>query len=162
MLPSAPTGQASMHWPQNSQSSVSSNAGLTLVSKPLPIRFIAPTPWWSMQTRTHLPQSMQRLGLRSTSGAAVLSGSCLRLALNRLSDEPYLNARSCNSHSPALSHIGQSSGWCTSSSSSTVLRALCSFGVSVLTSMPGCAGVEQAASSLGLPSTSTTQSLQPP
>ena len=84
MVPSAPTGQESTHWPQNSQSRVSSKAGLIFVLNPRPIRFIAPTPWCSLQTLTHLPHRMQRFVFLSISGAASDSGSFFLSPVNLL------------------------------------------------------------------------------
>ena len=61
---------------------------------------------------------------------------------------------SCNSHSPPLSHTGQSSGWLVSRNSSMDLRDWTTCGVSVRTTMPSATGRVHAVMSFGIFSTS--------
>ena len=56
---------------------------------------------------------------------------------------------SCNSHSPPLSQTGQSSGWLVSRNSSVPLRACCTIGESVWTTMPSATGKRAADLQLG-------------
>src|SRR5881398_2286157 len=60
---------------------------------------------------------------------------------------------SCSSHSPPLSHTGQSSGWLVRRNSSMYLRAWRTWSVSVRTTMPSVATSVQAVCSLGAFST---------
>ena len=68
---SAPTGQASTHWPQFTQV-VSlksfSKAGSTMVSKPRWVKSMADTPCTSSHTRTQRPQRMHLSGSRTMEG----------------------------------------------------------------------------------------------
>ncbi len=65
---SAPVGQMLTHWPQNSQSRSFSKGVETLAANPRPAMSIAPTPWISSHTRTHLPQRMHFSMSRSMKG----------------------------------------------------------------------------------------------
>ena len=71
---SAATGQASTHWPQNSQSSGPSSQVATRASRPRPTTPIAATPWTSSHRRTHLAHRMHFSGSRTISGDASSRG----------------------------------------------------------------------------------------
>ena len=67
----APVGQTTTHWPQLMQLdtfSPSSKAVPIFAREPRPMKSMAPTPWISSQTRTHLPQRMHLAGSRTIDG----------------------------------------------------------------------------------------------
>src|ERR1017187_4586568 len=66
---------------------------------------------------------MQRGASKNTTGENCFSGVWTFSSVNRLSPTPQRKVMSCNSHSPPLSHTGQSSGWLVSRNSSMYLRA---------------------------------------
>ncbi len=123
------------------------------------------SPAISSENRVHRVQEMQRSRSSSTSEEMATGFSKVRLgSVNRVSPRPTAMAWFCSGHSPPLSHIGQSSGWFTSSSSMT---PACDFPAIaevswVRTTMPSVHTVVQEAIGLRWPSTSTRHCRQAP
>ncbi len=123
------------------------------------------SPAISSDVRTQRVQEMHRSRSSSTSVEIATGLSNSRLgSRNRDSPWPLDMAWFCSGHSPPLSHIGQSSGWLTSSSSITPRCALSATGevYCVLTTMPSVQTVVQDARGLRWPSMSTRHCLQAP
>ncbi len=123
------------------------------------------SPAISSEVRTQRVQEMHRSRSSSTSAEIGTGLGNSRLSSrNRDSPCPLASAWFCSGHSPPLSHIGQSSGWLTSSSSIT---PRCAFSATaevswVLTTMPSVHTVVQEASGLRWPSISTRHCRQAP
>ena len=78
------------------------------------------SPAISSENRVQRVHEMQRSRSSSTSEEIATGLSNVRFcSVNRVSPWPVDMAWFCSGHSPPLSHIGQSSGWFTSSSSMT-------------------------------------------
>ena len=123
------------------------------------------SPAISSENRVHRVHEMQRSRSSSTSEEIATGLGNVRLgSVNRVSPWPAVMAWFCSGHSPPLSHIGQSSGWLTSSSSITPRCAFSATGeVSwVRTTMPLVHTVVQEAIGLRWPSTSTRHWRQAP
>ncbi len=115
--------------------------------------------------RVHRAHWTQRSRSSSTWVEIAIGLGKVRLtSVNRVSPCPLDIAWFCSGHSPPLSHIGQSSGWLTSSISMTPRCAFSATGeVSwVCTTMPSVQAVVQEASGFGWPSTSTRHCRQAP
>jgi len=114
---------------------------------------------WSPPTscvkRTHRVQWMQRVMSVETSGPMLVSLTTRLASLKRPTPRPKPIARSCSSHSPPWSQMGQSSGWLISRNSITARCASMALRAFVCTFMPGATGVAQAGIGLGAFSTST-------
>ncbi len=107
-MASAATGQASTHWPQNSQSSGPSSQVATRASRPRPTTPIAATPWTSSHRRTHLAHRMHFSGSRTISGDASSRGRRTSSNGSWPSSPPYSKTRSCRRQSPVRSQTGHS------------------------------------------------------
>ena len=115
--------------------------------------------------RVQRAHSTQRSRSSSTWGLTATGLSYLRFWSTNVDVlRPCASAWSCSGHSPPLSHIGQSSGWLTSSSSSVPSwpRRASSLVRWVRTTMSGATGCVQLMTGLGEPSTSTTHCRQAP
>ena len=157
-----PTGHEIMHMPQYSQSKSPPEKGSMEVCLPRPITFMADAPWSSAQTRVHLVHMMQRSMFLTMSGSLVLSGSVYLGSENLPAAAPYITEKSWRSHSPALSHVGQSRGWLMSMNSNIAFLAACISGVSVSTTIPSSASRVHEACSLRVPSIRTRHMRHPP
>ena len=123
------------------------------------------SPAISSEVRTQRVQEMHRSRSSSTSAEIGTGlGNWRFSSRKRDSPCPLASAWFCSGHSPPLSHIGQSSGWLTSSSSIT---PRCAFSATaevswVLTTMPSVQTVVHEASGLRWPSMSTRHCRQAP
>jgi hypothetical protein len=113
------------------------------------------TPAISWPKRTQRVQWMQRVMSVETSGPRSWSATTRLRSAKRATSRPKPMARSCSSHSPPWSQIGQSSGWLMSRNSMVAFWAPMARGDFVKTFMPGVTGVAQAGSGFGAFSTST-------
>ena len=115
--------------------------------------------------RVHRAHWMQRSRSSSTSVDSAIGLAKVRFGpWNRVSPWPLDMAWFCSGHSPPLSHIGQSSGWFTSSSS---IMPRCAFSATgevswVCTTMPSVQVVVHEAGGLGWPSMCTRHCRQAP
>ncbi len=109
----------------------------------------------SAPKRTQRVQWMQRVMSVDTSGPRFLSLTMRLRSVKRETSPPKPIARSCSSHSPPWSQIGQSSGWLMSRNSMVAFWAAMARGERVKTFMPSITGVAQAGIGFGARSTST-------
>ena len=124
----------------------SSNAVAIIILEPRFAKSIAPTFCISLHMRTQSPHSMHLCVSLTMHTLEVSSlGSGLRF-LKRMLSMPNREASSCSLHLPFFWQVVQSRQWLASSSSSIILRCLCSLSVLVYISMPALGTVEQAAS----------------
>ncbi len=104
----------------------------------------------SSKKRTQRLHRMQRSSSRTMTSPSDLRFCCLRRgSWLRPCAWPSWYVKSWRSHSPALSQIGQSSGWFLSRNSRHSRRAWCALSLSVLTIMPSATGVLQATTTRG-------------
>ncbi len=121
-------------------------------------RPVVPSSWMpamSWPNRTQRVQWMHRVMSVETSGPISLSFTTRLRSLNRAASRPNPMARSCSSHSPPWSQMGQSSGWLMSRNSIVAFCAPMAFGLFVKIFMPSVMGVAQAGIGFGAFSTST-------
>ena len=135
----------------------------TLFSIQVPISMFSPRPVApsscrpaiSAVKRTQRVQWMQRVMSVEISGPRFLSFTTRLRSSKREDALPNPSARSCSSHSPPWSQIGQSSGWLISRNSIVAFCAAIARAERVKIFMPSVTGVAQAGIGLGAFSTST-------
>src|SRR5262245_50492510 len=156
--PAPPSGPAEPAWPGSPPSYHSSRYTLICSADERSIRSMNVSPAICSENRVHRWHSTHRSRSSSTWLDTLMGLGYSRLgSRNRLSGRPVDIAWFCSGHSPPLSHVGQSSGWLTRSSSIIPSWAFLATGeVSwVFTTIPSDTACVQEATGLRCPCTST-------